>query len=73
MRFLHQFGFGAGDYTQERRAFLPDLTIEEWLTAGRRAEKAAVQRVAKQPRGERRPLGRDSARTAWSNMQGPLA
>lgn len=36
MRFLHQFGFGSGDYTKERHEFLPKLTLEEWAAEGER-------------------------------------
>ena len=41
MRFLHQFGFGAGDYTTERHTFLPNLSAEE---AVRQADELVRQR-----------------------------
>ncbi|HOB75963.1 MAG TPA: hypothetical protein PKG54_15725 [Phycisphaerae bacterium] len=47
MRFLLQYDTGYGDYTKERREFLPDWTVEE---AAREADKlleAAREREVK--------------------------
>ncbi len=40
LRFFGQLGFGAGNYTEERRALFADLTLDEYRQAIRRAPDA---------------------------------
>jgi hypothetical protein len=37
LRFLHQFTTGYGDYTQEREALFKDITLDEILSAMKKA------------------------------------
>jgi len=42
VRFLNQFSAGYGDYTREREILFEDLTLEETLSATRRARRGHV-------------------------------
>ena len=39
VRFLNQFTTGYGDYTEERKALFKDLTLDEILTAMKKAPR----------------------------------
>jgi hypothetical protein len=39
MRFMMDYGTGRGDYTEERREFLPALTLDEALAMARRIDE----------------------------------
>lgn len=49
MRFLHQFGVGAGDYTSERHSYLPDQSARARLEEAERmrATRAVTSREPK--------------------------